>query len=203
MTDLPDQSSAKPAPTLPAWLWRPTWIVFVSSACTMVLELVAGRIIAPYVGVSLYTWTTVIGVVLAGISLGNYLGGDWPIVGRRHDCWPDLFAGGLSCFCIMAVDAFGSNLPGSWPVVVQILALTAALFLLPSAILGAFHLWSPSSPCKTWLERAARSAESMPPGLWAASSGRCLRYVLIAWFGTHAIVWGVAVVLIVLGLLFT
>ena len=49
-------------------LWRPNLIVFVSSACTMVLELVAGRIIAPYVGVSLYTWTSVIGVVLAGIS---------------------------------------------------------------------------------------------------------------------------------------
>jgi hypothetical protein len=37
--------------------------VFISSACIMVLELVAGRIIAPNVGVSLYTWTSVIGVV--------------------------------------------------------------------------------------------------------------------------------------------
>ena len=30
---------------------------------------------APYVGVSLYTWTSIIGVVLAGISVGAYLGG--------------------------------------------------------------------------------------------------------------------------------
>jgi len=30
---------------------------------------------APYVGVSLYTWTSIIGVVLAGISIGAYLGG--------------------------------------------------------------------------------------------------------------------------------
>ena len=56
-------------------LWRPALITFISSACMMVLELVAGRIIAPYVGVSLYTWTSVIGIVLAGMSLGNYLGG--------------------------------------------------------------------------------------------------------------------------------
>src|SRR5712692_7003749 len=56
-------------------IWRSNLIVFVSSACTMVLELVAGRIMAPYIGVSLYTWTSIIGVVLAGISLGNYLGG--------------------------------------------------------------------------------------------------------------------------------
>ena len=204
MTVLPDQSSAKPAPTLPAWLWRPTWIVFVSSACTMVLELVAGRIIAPYVGVSLYTWTTVIGVVLAGISLGNYLGG------RLADRWasPRLLGlifllGGLSCFCIMAVDAFGSNLPGSWPVVVQILALTAALFLLPSAILGGI------SPvvAKLAVQDLARTGSTVGRIYAAGAVGSIVGtfacgYVLIAWFGTHAIVWGVAVVLIVLGLLF-
>jgi hypothetical protein len=41
----------------------------------MVLELVAARLIARYLGSSLYTWTAVIGVVLGGITLGNYLGG--------------------------------------------------------------------------------------------------------------------------------
>src|SRR3990172_8308119 len=50
-------------------------VVFVASFCTLVIELVAGRIMAPYVGVSLYTWTSIIGVVLAGISVGAYLGG--------------------------------------------------------------------------------------------------------------------------------
>ncbi|MBX3394503.1 MAG: fused MFS/spermidine synthase [Phycisphaerae bacterium] len=49
--------------------------VFTSSFCIMVIELVAGRLIAPYVGSSLYTWTSIIGVVLAGIAGGNYLGG--------------------------------------------------------------------------------------------------------------------------------
>lgn len=41
----------------------------------MVIELVAGRLIAPFVGSSLYTWTSIIGIVLAGIAGGNYLGG--------------------------------------------------------------------------------------------------------------------------------
>jgi len=50
-------------------------IVFGASVCIMVLELTASRLIANYVGQSLYTWTSVIGVVLAGISIGNYLGG--------------------------------------------------------------------------------------------------------------------------------
>ena len=51
------------------------FVVFIASFCTMVIELVAGRIMAPYVGVSLYTWTSIIGVVLAGISIGAYVGG--------------------------------------------------------------------------------------------------------------------------------
>ncbi|HWL93816.1 MAG TPA: fused MFS/spermidine synthase [Phycisphaerae bacterium] len=49
--------------------------VFTSSFCFMVIELVAGRLIAPYVGSSLHTWTSIIGIALAGIALGNYLGG--------------------------------------------------------------------------------------------------------------------------------
>src|SRR4030065_2233013 len=50
-------------------------VVFIASFCTLVIELVAGRIMAPYIGVSLYTWTSIIGVVLAGISIGAYIGG--------------------------------------------------------------------------------------------------------------------------------
>ena len=55
--------------------WQTYLLAFVASACTLIIELVAGRIMAPLIGVSLYTWTSIIGVVLAGISLGNYLGG--------------------------------------------------------------------------------------------------------------------------------
>ena len=54
---------------------KPYVIVFAASACGLIIEIVAGRLLAPTVGVSLYTWTSVIGVVLAGISAGNYLGG--------------------------------------------------------------------------------------------------------------------------------
>jgi predicted membrane-bound spermidine synthase len=55
--------------------WSASLIVFLSSGAIMVLELVAGRLMAPVLGVSLYTWTSIIGVILAGISLGNYIGG--------------------------------------------------------------------------------------------------------------------------------
>ena len=190
-------------PFMRGWLGRPMWLVFISSACSMVLELVAGRIIAPYVGVSLYTWTTVIGVVLAGISLGNFLGG-W-----LADRWasPRLLGltfllGGLACFEILAVDALGAHLPGNWPVVVQILALTAALFFLPSALLGGV------SPivAKLAVQDLARTGSTVGRIYAAGAVGSIVGtfatgYVLIAQFGTHTIVWGVAVLLLSMGLL--
>lgn len=53
----------------------PHLLVFFASFCLMVIELVAGRIMAPTLGVSLYTWTSIIAVILSGITLGNYAGG--------------------------------------------------------------------------------------------------------------------------------
>ena len=51
--------------------------VFLSSAILLVLEITAGRLIAPYVGITIYSWTSIIGVILAGLSIGNWLGGRW------------------------------------------------------------------------------------------------------------------------------
>ena len=61
------RGAAGAAPRI-AWY---AFTVFASSA--LVLEVVAGRLIAPYVGMSLYTWTAIIGVILAGLSLGNQI----------------------------------------------------------------------------------------------------------------------------------
>ncbi len=41
----------------------------------MVFELVAARILAPSIGSSTYIWTSVIGVIIAALSLGYYAGG--------------------------------------------------------------------------------------------------------------------------------
>ncbi len=53
----------------------PYALAFLSSLCIMILELVSSRLVAPHVGQSLTVWTSVIGIILAGICLGNVLGG--------------------------------------------------------------------------------------------------------------------------------
>lgn len=49
--------------------------VFVTGFCVMVLELLGTRVVAPYIGSSLYVWTSLIGVIMAFLSLGYYWGG--------------------------------------------------------------------------------------------------------------------------------
>ncbi len=185
-------------------LWQPNLTAFISSGCMMVLELVAGRIIAPYVGVSLYTWTSVIGVVLAGISLGNYTGG------RLADRWASLrllggifLLGGLASFGILAVDKLGRQIPSGWPVVAGILMITAALFFLPCFILG---MVSPIL-AKLAVRDLAKIGNTVGKIYAFGTVGSIVGtfatgFVLISWFGTHTIVWGVALVLLALGILF-
>ncbi len=50
-------------------------VVFVCGACVMVLELVGSRLMAPYLGTSLFVWTSLIGVMLGCLSLGYWFGG--------------------------------------------------------------------------------------------------------------------------------
>lgn len=48
---------------------------FISGAAVMIFEITASRMIAPYLGASLVTWTSLIGTVLLSLSIGNWLGG--------------------------------------------------------------------------------------------------------------------------------
>jgi spermidine synthase len=50
-------------------------IVFISGAVVLILEIVASRVLAPYVGTSIIAWTSIIGSILASLSIGYWLGG--------------------------------------------------------------------------------------------------------------------------------
>src|SRR2546421_5195807 len=100
-------------------LWVSLLIVFMASACTLVLELVAGRILAPFIGVSLYTWTSIIGVCLAGISAGNFIGGVLAdTYGSRRTLGLILLGGGLLSLVILPLAAMDltSLIPPDGPI---------------------------------------------------------------------------------------
>ena len=51
------------------------FIVFACGAALMGLEMVAARVLAPFLGNSIYVWGAVISVVMIALSLGYALGG--------------------------------------------------------------------------------------------------------------------------------
>jgi predicted membrane-bound spermidine synthase len=183
-------------------MWLSCLLVFISSACVLVIELIAGRIMAPYVGVSLYTWTSIIGVVLAGMSAGNYLGG---VVADRQASRRMLgvifIAGAVSCLQILVMTdiVIGQTLRLS--LLPRIVVYTAAIFLLPSLILGMV------SPLvvKLSLGDLERTGNTVGTIYAFSTAGSILGtfltgFWLISWLGTRQIVWIVAGVLLLTGL---
>jgi spermidine synthase len=75
-----DQPSATSLPPAVA-----AGLVFFASGSVLVLEILAVRLLAPYVGLTLETTTSIIGAVLAGIAAGAAIGG-W-IADRVNPYW--------------------------------------------------------------------------------------------------------------------
>lgn len=112
-------------------------VVFATSAAVLVIEILAQRLLAPYLGVSLEVVTGVIGVVLAGIAVGAWAGGR---AADRMDpaklLGPLLIAGGLSALASpLIVDIAGPAISSAGPL--GIVVLTTVGFFLPAAILSA------------------------------------------------------------------
>ncbi len=113
-----------------------TGIVFFTSALVLVIEIVAGRLMAPYVGVSLEAFTGIIGTVLAGIALGSAVGGNLADTGKpRQLIGTCLVLGGaftwLSVPIVALVGPGMNSSPGS------IILLTFLAFFAPTALLSA------------------------------------------------------------------
>ncbi|MDZ7676404.1 MAG: fused MFS/spermidine synthase [Acidimicrobiales bacterium] len=111
-------------------------VVFGSSAAVLVVEIIANRLMAPYVGVSLETFTGIIGVVLAGIAAGAAVGGR---LADRFDprllLGPSLGVGGMLVWAsVPIVQVVG---PAAEPSPVWIVILTTLSFFLPCAVLSA------------------------------------------------------------------
>jgi spermidine synthase len=186
-------------------IWKALLVVFISSFCVMVIELIAARILAPYIGVSLYTWTSIIGVILAGIALGNFIGG------RIADKYPHPFV--LTAIFLVGSLATISILPfvkliafaawfNSLPLILSFMLKTACVFFLPAVILSMV------SPLviKMTLPDVGKTGGVVGTIYAVSTVGSILGtfmtgFYFILWFGTRSLVWMVAGLLILTGIL--
>ena len=187
-------------------IFIPSATVFISSFCIMVLELVASRLIARYLGSSLYTWTAVIGVVLAGITIGNYLGG------RIADKFParkSIAAIFAICSVVCVVTVILNNIVGKWTWLwyfnwpLHVFIHVSLVFLLPSTLLGTI------SPvvAKMALDRGLPTGRTIGDiYAWGAAGSIAgtfaAGYWLIATMGTIAIIWTIGAVLLLMSILY-
>lgn len=179
-------------------------VVFIASFCTLVIELVAGRIMAPYVGVSLYTWTSIIGVVLAGISVGAYLGG------RVADRYPKpstlgwlLFFSGWGAFSISPLTNWIGDAHFQTSLMMRILIITTIIFFIPSCLLGMI------SPVvvKLTLNNLNKTGNIVGKIYAFSTLGSIIGtfatgFYLISWMGTRNILLFMGVILVISSFIF-
>lgn len=173
--------------------------IFFSSAGLMALEIAAARLLAPYIGVSLYSWTAIIGVILGGLSLGSWLGGVWADRGAGEEAagWT-LGLGAIACSgVLLLLTVIAPLLQGSELGLLSISFLfVAALFFLPAVLIGivtpllttlALHLDTRTGHIVGMMH--ALAAFGSIAGTFATG------YLFIQYFGTQAVILGTAAIL--------
>lgn len=187
-------------------MWKNYLLLFISSACVMTLELVAGRLVAPHIGVSLYTWTGIIGACLCGMSFGNLFGGWLADRGEPRRWLSRIFLVGAAVVAVLmmfqplleatAKAVMALDLPPQ----IGIFALSLFLFGIPCFFISAV------SPLvyKIALLEGGRLGTTVGRLAAAGIAGSIVGtyatgFWLIPAFGTQAIVTGVVMALGLLG----
>jgi len=176
-------------------------LVFFTSASVLVIEILAGRLLAPYLGVSLEVFTGIIGVILAGISLGAWLGGR---AADRMDPTrlpgPLMIAGGLTAILSPPIiDLVGPNL-GIDPF--SIVFLASVGFVVPAALLTAVTPVIVKIRLSSLTETGSVVGGFSAIGTAGAIGGTFVTgFFLIAAFPTRPIIAGLGAVLVLWGAL--
>jgi predicted membrane-bound spermidine synthase len=86
--------------------WLCALLVFVAGASSLATEMAASRLLAPYLGSSLFVWANLIGLILLYLTIGYYVGG------RLADHRP-------SPWILYSLTAVAALLIGSIPLIAQ------------------------------------------------------------------------------------
>ena len=180
-------------------------IAFCCGALVMVLEMVGARVLAPHVGTSAVVWTSLIGVVLACLAVGAWLGGR---LADRH-----LSRRGLAF--ILTGAALGSALAaGTHRLVGEALSVAITDIHLAAVACALGILALPALCCgmispyiiRLRIRDVATSGATVGR-LYALSTAGSIvgtflgGFVLISFFASGTILWGVALGLLLVLLL--
>ncbi len=178
-------------------------ITFIASFCSLVIEMVAGRILAPFVGVSIYTWTSIIGVILAGISIGAFIGGKLVdrFPSRKTLGWL-LFISGVTALTIIPLTHAIASYRFPVSLMARIFIVTSIIFFIPGCVLGTI------SPVVVRLTlKNLENAGNVIGKIYAISTLGAIigtfvtGFFLISWMGTRTIILSMGIILLLVALL--
>ncbi len=180
-------------------------IVFISGAVVMIFELVGSRILGPYVGTSIFVWTSLIGIILGSLSLGYWLGGKLADQQPQYHILAGiLLTAALSIFLVAFVKEgvlaaiVGAFTDLKWSSVMGALSL----FTVPSVLLGTVSPYA----VRLRLEKLESSGQTVG-NLYALSTvgsiiGTFLAgFVLIPLLGSTKIIFLLAALLVAAAIL--
>jgi MFS family permease len=176
-------------------------LVVLSSAAVLVLEILVSRLVAPYVGLTLETYTAAIGVALGAIAAGSAIGGR--LADRadpRRWLGPALAVGGALVLAARpTVFAVGGGFRGLGPVgtvVLVLLAVAPAALVLSTVPPGVVKL-----RLRTLDETGETVGKLSALGTLGALAGTFLTgFVLLAAFPTSTLLLLTGLVLVATGL---
>lgn len=120
-------------------------LAFIAGFIIMSVELLGGRILAPYFGSSIYVWGSIITVFMLSLSIGYLCGGNLSLINPNLKTYGCFFAG-AAVFLLPLI--FWSNQLMEY-VFLQIedprygsLVVSMLLFFLPTAVMGMIAPYS-------------------------------------------------------------
>ncbi|MCX6731132.1 MAG: fused MFS/spermidine synthase, partial [Candidatus Roizmanbacteria bacterium] len=118
-------------------------IAFVVGMVVMTLEMVGSRILSPYFGASINTWTVLIGVILGSLSLGYWYGGLKADKGiKKENLTVLLFTVGIYIIAVGFLHNFIMNSVLAIPhitLIIGCLISSLLFFLIPNILLGMIN----------------------------------------------------------------
>lgn len=178
-------------------------LAFTSGFIIMSVELLGGRILAPYFGSSIYVWGSIISIFMVALSAGYLIGGRLSLENPNLTKYGSFFV--LAAIALVPIVFFSNFMMESVFTRVEdprygSLIASTLLFFVPTAILGIIAPYS----VRLMVENAGHSGQ-VAGGLYFISTlGSALgtlltSFYLVLWFEMNSIVITMIIVLLIAG----